>query len=130
MAEDKVPVNACVEIDNLIASSPDWRGAKLAEVRKIILEVDSEISEEWKWMGSPVWEKDGIICLGNIFKNKVQIVFRDGAALPDPDKVFNAGFGGKQWRTIDIFEGDQINEAGLKKLVRAAIEYNQNKKKK
>ena len=70
---------------------------------------------------------DGV---GNIFKNKVQIVFRDGAALKDPDKIFNAGLGGKQWRTIDIFEGDQINEAALKNLVREATIYNQSKPKK
>lgn len=99
-------------------------------MRNIILEADSEITEEWRWMGSPVWEKDGIICVGNIFKNKVQIVFREGAALPDPDKIFNAGFGGKQWRTIDIFEGDKIKEIALKNLVREAILYNQAKTKK
>ncbi len=128
MAKGETEANACTEIDKLIALHPDWRGKMLAKVRKIILEADSEILEQWKWMGSPVWEKSGIICVGNIFKNKVQIVFRDGAALEDPDKIFNAGFGGKQWRTIDIFEGDEINETALKNLVREAIIYNQAKK--
>jgi hypothetical protein len=81
-------------------------------------------------MGSPVWELDGIICVGNIFKDKVQIVFRDGAALSDPDKIFNAGLGGNKWRTIDVFEGDEIKEEPFKNLVQAAISFNQSKGKK
>lgn len=117
-------MNPYEEIDDLIAKHPDWRGDTLAKVRKLILEAESEITEEWKWMGSPAWEKGGIICVGNIFKNKVQIVFHNGAALADPDKVFNAGLGGKQWRTIDLFEGDKINETAFKNLVREAIKYN------
>ena len=115
------------EIDKYIALHPDWRGDTLSEIRKIILGAEPNIIEEWKWMGSPVWEKNGIICVGNIFKNKVQIVFRDGAALSDPDKLFNAELGGKQWRTIDVFEGDRVDEASLKTLVRSAISYNQSK---
>jgi hypothetical protein len=106
---------------------PDWRGDTLAGVRKIILGAEPGIVEEWKWMGSPVWEKSGIICVGNIFKNKVQIVFRDGAAVSDPEKVFNAGLGGKQWRSINIFEGDHIEESSLRTLVRDVIRYNQSK---
>lgn len=123
-------MNPSEEIDNLIAQHPDWRGATLAELRRTILEVDPEIVEEWKWMGSPVWELDGIICVGNIFKNKVQIVFMNGAALSDPDKVFNTGLAGNQRRGIDVFEGDHVDEGSLKTLVRAAIGHNQAKRKK
>ena len=118
------------EIDNLIEKNKDWRGATLAKIRKIVLEVDPKIVENWKYMGSPVWSRDGAICIGNIFKNKVQLVFSNGAELSDPDKLFNAGLGGKKWRYIDIYEGDQIKESSLKTLVRAAINYNQVKGKK
>ena len=81
-------------------------------------------------MGSPVWSRDGMIAVGNAHKDKVKLTFSHGASLPDPDKLFNAGFGGKVWRAIDILEGDRINEHALKDLVRAAIDYNQAKKKK
>jgi len=123
-------MNPSEEIDHLIAQHQDWRGAKLAMLRKTILEVDPEIIEEWKWMGSPVWSRNGIICVGNIFKNKVQLVFMNGAALSDPDKIFNAGLAGNQRRVIDVLEGDHIEEGPLKTLVRAAISYNQAKRKK
>lgn len=123
-------MNPSEEIDSLIAASPDWRGATLANLRRIILEVDPEIIEEWKWMGSPVWSLDGIICVGNIFKNRVKLVFQEGASLSDPDKLFNAGLAGKKWRAIDISEGECIDESSLKILVRAAIDYNQAKIKK
>lgn len=118
------------EIDNLIAKNQDWRGTMLSKLRKTILSVDPKIVEEWKYMGSPVWERDGAICVGNIFKNEVQLVFSNGAELNDPDKLFNAGLGGKKWRYIDVYEGDRIKEASLKTLVRAAISYNQVKEKK
>jgi hypothetical protein len=98
-------------------------------MRKTILEADREIVEEWKWMGSPVWSRDGIIAVGNAHKDKVKLTFSHGASLPDPDKLFNAGFGGKVWRAIDFSEGDKINECALKTLVRAAVEYNQIKLK-
>ena len=123
-------MNPSEEIDNLIAQNQDWRGAMLAKLRKTILEVDPEIIEEWKWMGSPVWELNGIICVGNIFKNQVQLVFMNGAALNDPDTLFNAGLEGNKRRTIAVYEGVHIEEASLKTLVRAAISYNQAKKKK
>jgi hypothetical protein len=123
-------VNPSEEIDNLIAQNQDWRGATLAKLRKTILEVDPEIIEEWKWMGSPVWELNGIICVGNIFKNQVQLVFMNGAALSDPDRLFNAGLEGNQRRAIEVYEGDHIEEGSLKTLVRAAISYNPAKKKK
>ena len=114
-------------IDQLIESLTDWRGTALASIRKTILEADPEIAEEWKWMGSPVWSRHGIIAVGNAHKEKVKLTFSHGASLPDPDKLFNAGFGGKVWRAIDIFEGDKIDEHSLKVLIRAAIEFNQAK---
>ncbi|MDQ1387203.1 MAG: hypothetical protein QOG55_127 [Acidobacteriaceae bacterium] len=123
-------MNPSERIDQLIAGLTDWRGKTLASVRKIILAADPEIIEEWKWMGSPVWSRDGMIAIGNAHKDKVKLTFSNGARLSDPDKLFNAGLGGNAWRAIDLFEGDKINERALKNLVRAAIEYNQSKLKK
>jgi hypothetical protein len=122
-------MNPSERIDELIAGLTDWRGKTLAGVRKSILEADREIVEEWKWMGSPVWSRDGMIAVGNAHKDKVKLTFSHGASLPDPDKLFNNGFGGKVWRAIDLFEGDKIHERALKNLVRAAIDYNQAKLK-
>lgn len=118
------------KIDQHIASVEDWRGKTLATVRKTILAADKNIVEEWKWMGSPVWECDGMIAVGNFHKGKVKLTFDYGAKLPDPDKQFNAGLEGNQRRAIDFFEGDKVNAPALKKLVKAAIEFNQAKKKK
>jgi hypothetical protein len=118
------------QIDQLIAATPDWRGKTLAQVRKTILAADPAIVEEWKWMGSPVWSRDGMIAVGNAHKDKVKLTFSHGASLPDPDKLFNNGFNGKVWRAIDLFEGDKIDETALKTLVRAAIAFNQSKPKK
>src|SRR5690606_40581325 len=81
--------------------------------------------EEWKWMGSPVWFRNGNIVVGNAHKNKVKLTFSQGAHLPDPEKLFNAGLDGKQWRAIDLFEGDRINKPALKRLIQAAILFNQ-----
>jgi hypothetical protein len=117
-------------IDQLIAKLADWRGKTFAAVRKSILGADREIVEEWKWMGSPVWSRDGMIAVGNAHKGKVKLTFAYGASLPDPDKLFNAGLEGNMRRAIDFLEGDRINERALKNLVRAAIDYNQAKKKK
>jgi hypothetical protein len=122
-------MNPSQRIDQLIAGLTDWRGKTLASLRKNILGADREIIEEWKWMGSPVWSRDGMIAVGNAHKDKVKLTFSHGASLPDPDKLFNAGLGGGQWRAIDFFEGDKINGPALKDLVRAAIDYNQNKLK-
>jgi len=118
-------MNPSEHIDQLIAKLTDWRGKTLARVRKTILEADREIIEEWKWMGSPVWSHDGIIAVGNAHKEKVKLTFSQGAKLPDPDQLFNAGLEGNQWRAIDLFEGDKIDERALKSLVRAAAAYNQ-----
>jgi hypothetical protein len=122
-------MNPSERIDQLIAGITDWRGKTLAGIRKSILEADREIIEEWKWMGSPVWSRDGIIAVGNAHKDKVKLTFAHGASLPDPDKLFNAGLEGKVWRAIDLFEGDKMNERALKTLVRAAVDYNQSKLK-
>jgi hypothetical protein len=117
-------------IDQLIAGITDWRGETFASVRKCILEADREIIEEWKWMGSPVWSRDGIIAVANAHKGKVKLTFMHGVSIPDPDKLFNAGLEGNARRAIDFFEQDKINERALKNLVLAAIDYNQRKRKK
>ena len=122
-------MNPSERIDQLIAGLTDWRGKILASIRKIILQADREIIEEWKWMGSPVWSHDGMIAVGNAHKDKVKLTFSHGASLPDPDKLFNAGLKGNAWRAIDVFEGDKINQPALKNLVRAAVAYNQIKLK-
>ena len=120
-----VSMNPSENIDELIARTTDWRGKTLASVRKAILAADNEIVEEWKWMGSPVWECCGIIVVGNAHKEKVKLTFAHGASLADADKLFNNGLGGKVWRAIDFLEGDKVNERALKDLVRAAIDFNQ-----
>src|ERR1700688_658518 len=122
-------MNPSERIDPMIAELTDWRGKTLAGVRKAILAADREIIEEWKWMGSPVWSRDGMIAVGNAHKEKVKLTFAHGANLPDPDKLFNAGLGGNMRRAIDLFEGDKIDERALKNLVRAAVDYNQTKLK-
>jgi hypothetical protein len=111
-------------IDNLVANLADWRGTTFANIRRIIHEADPEIVEEWKWMGTPVWSHDGIVCVANAFKDKVKVTFYDGAHLADPDKLFNNGLEGKQWRTIDIYKDDKINESSLKTLINAAVDHN------
>jgi hypothetical protein len=122
-------MNPSQRIDKLIADLTDWRGKTLARIRKSILEADREIIEEWKWMGSPVWSRDGMLAVGNAHKDKVKLTFSNGARLPDPERLFNAGLRGNAWRAIDLFEGDKINERALKNLVRAAVDYNQIKLK-
>ena len=123
-------MNPSDRIDEMIANLDDWRGKTFAGMRKAILAADPNIVEEWKWRGSPVWSRDGMIAVANAHKEKVKITFSHGASLPDPDKLFNAGLGGGTWRAIDFFEGDKINQRALKNLVRAAIDYNQAKLKK
>jgi hypothetical protein len=127
---NKDPANPSERIDQLIAELTDWRGKTFAGIRKIILETDEEIVEEWKWMGSPVWYRDGMIAVANAHKAKVKLTFANGASLADPDKLFNAGLEGNARRAIDFFEGDKVDARALKKLIRAAIDYNQSKLKK
>jgi hypothetical protein len=118
-------MNPSERIDQLIEQTADWRGKTLAGIRKSILAADPKIVEEWKWMGSPCWSRDGMIAVANAHKDKVKLTFSHGASLPDPDQLFNAGLGGNMWRAIDFFEGDKINARALETLVRAAVEYNQ-----
>ena len=111
-------------IDKYIADLTDWRGKMLANLRNIIHDADPEIIEEWKWMGTPSWSHDGLISVANAHKDKVKLTFSQGASLPDPDKLFNAGLEGNKWRAIDLHEGDRINECALRNIIRAAVAYN------
>ncbi|KFL54964.1 hypothetical protein JM78_07720 [Burkholderia pyrrocinia] len=117
-------------IDALIAGIADWRGPLFADLRQTILAADDGIVEEWKWMGSPVWSRDGMIAVANAHKGKVKLTFMHGAHLPDPGGLFNDGLDGNARRAIDFFEGDRIDKRALKNLVRAAIEYNRTHLKK
>jgi hypothetical protein len=117
-------------IDALIAGIADWRGKTFEQLRRTILDADDGIVEEWKWMGSPVWSCDGLIAVANAHKGKVKLTFMHGAQLPDPDRLFNAGLEGNARRAIDFLEGDRIDARALKRLVRAAIEYNRTHLKK
>jgi hypothetical protein len=118
------------QIDKLIADLPDWRGKTLAKLRRVVHEADPDIVEEWKWMGTPTFYRNGLVLLFNPHKDKVKLTFYEGASLPDPDKLFNAGLEGNKWRAIDFLEGDKVNERALKALVRAAVARNALKKKK
>jgi hypothetical protein len=118
------PVKASTRIDKLIADLGDWRGERLAEIRALIHEVDPEVIEEWKWMGSPVWSHEGMYALANAHKDKVKLTFHHGAQLSDPQSLFNAGLAGNKWRAIDFREGDEIDKTALKALLRAAVAYN------
>ncbi len=120
-------MNPSEQIDALIAGIDDWRGATFAKVRETILAADDRIVEEWKWMGSPVWERDGILAVADAHKGKVKLTVAYGAFLDDPKKLFNAGLEGNQRRAIDLFEGDTVDEPGLIALIRAAVAYNQAK---
>ncbi len=120
-------MNAGEAIDDLCARYPDWRGTTLSELRRIILEADPDIVEEWKYMGAPVWSLDGILCVGNIFKDSVKLGFMHGASLSDPDGLFNDELAGNQRRAIKFHEGDRIDEGPLKALVHEAIGYNRAK---
>ncbi len=130
MKRHETPMTPSEKIDRLIASITDWRGKTFAAVRKTILAADREIIEEWKWMGSPVWSRDGMIAVADAHKGKVKLTFAHGASLPDPDKLFNAGLEGNMRRAIDFLEGDKVNERALTNLIRAAIAYNHSRKKK
>jgi hypothetical protein len=111
-------------IDGRIRELDDWRGTTLARIRALIKEADPDVIEEWKWRGVPVWSHGGIICTGETYKNAVKMTFAKGAFLEDPKHLFNSSLEGNLRRAIDIHEGEKINEAALKKLVRAAVELN------
>jgi hypothetical protein len=111
-------------IDEKIRELGDWRGKMLAKVREIIHEADPEIVEEWKWMGTPVWSHGGIVCTGEMYKKVVKMTFAKGGALKDPSGLFNSSLDGNVRRAIDIHEGDKLDEAALKDLIRAAVALN------
>ncbi len=120
-----VPVeSASAFIDEKIKELGDWRGKTLAKVRTIIHRADPEILEEWKWRGTPVWSHGGIVCTGETYKTVVKMTFAKGAALQDPAGLFNSSLEGNVRRAIDIHEGDKIDEAALKDLIRAAVALN------
>ena len=115
-------------ITERIAELADWRGKTLARMRKLITQADPDVVEEWKWMGTPVWSHDGIICTGESYKNIIKLTFMKGATLKDPAHLFNSSLEGNARRAIDIHEGDAIDESAFKALVRQAVELNGAKK--
>jgi hypothetical protein len=121
--------SASAFIDEKIKELGDWRGKTLAKVRDIVHQADPDILEEWKWAkptspGTPVWSHGGILCTGETYKNVVKMTFAKGAALKDPSGLFNSSLDGNARRAIDIHEGDQVDEAALKDLIRAAVALN------
>jgi hypothetical protein len=116
--------SASAFIDAKINELGDWRGKMLAKVRSIIHKADPEIVEEWKWMGTPVWSHGGIVCTGETYKNAVKMTFANGAALQDPSGLFNSSLEGNVRRAIDFREGNKVDEAALKDLIRAAVALN------
>jgi len=124
-SDDTSPSQPASElISNKIAELGGWRGATLARMRKLIKEADPDVVEEWKWMGTPVWSHDGIICTGESYKSAVKLTFAKGASLMDPARLFNASLDGNMRRAIDIHEGEEVDETAFKALVREAIELN------
>jgi hypothetical protein len=116
-------------IDGRIAELDDWRGEMLAKLRKLIHDADPDVVEEWKWRGVPTFEHDGIICTGETYKQVVKLTFAKGASLDDPKGLFNSSLEGNVRRAIDFREGDKVNAAALKALVKAAVKLNESKKK-
>jgi hypothetical protein len=117
-------------ISKRIAELADWRGEALGRMRKLIREADAQVVEEWKWMGTPVWSHDGIICTGEAYKSVVKLTFAKGASLKDPARLFNASLEGNVRRAIDIREGERIDEGAFKALVREAVALNGSRKPK
>ena len=111
-------------ISKKIADLGDWRGDTLGMMRTLIREADPDVVEEWKWMGTPVWSHDGIICTGESYKNVVKLTFAKGASLKDPARLFNSSLDGNVRRAIDIHEGEVIDESAFKALVRQAVALN------
>ena len=117
-------------ISKKIAQLGDWRGETLGRMRKLIKEADPDVVEEWKWMGTPVWSHDGIICTGESYKNVVKLTFLKGASLKDPARLFNSSLDGNARRAIDIHEGEKVDESAFKALVRQAVTLNSSGKSK
>ena len=115
---------ASANITKRIQELGDWRGKTLAHVRQLIHDADPDIQEEWKWTGTPVWSHDGIVCTGESYKQVVKLTFARGASLKDPKKLFNSSLEGNTRRAIDLSEGEKINEAAFKQLIRAAVAAN------
>jgi hypothetical protein len=111
-------------IDKRIAELGDWRGKTLSRMRQLIREADPDVVEEWKWMGTPVWSHDGIICTGESYKSIVKLTFAKGASLKDPARLFNSSLDGNVRRAIDIREGDEVDAGAFKALIRAAAAFN------
>ena len=111
-------------ISKRIAGLGDWRGQTLSRMRKLIQEADPDAVEEWKWMGTPVWAHDGIICTGESYKKVVKLTFAKGASLKDPARLFNSSLDGNVRRAIDIHEGDEVDESAFKELIRQAVALN------
>jgi len=116
--------DASANITKRIEELGDWRGETLAHLRQLIHDADPDIVEEWKWMGTPVWSHDGIVCTGESYKQVVKLTFARGASIEDPKKLFNSSLEGNARRAIDVREGEKINEAAFKKLIRAAVAEN------
>lgn len=121
--DSKESITPSQRITNQISELSDWRGERLARLRKLILEAAPDITEEWKW-DTAVWSKAGLVCSAGAFKDHVKLNFFKGASLQDPKSLFNAGLDSKATRAIDISNGDKIDETALKELVRAAVAYN------
>jgi len=117
-------------ISKRIAELGDWRGGTLTRMRKLIKDADPDVVEEWKWMGTPVWSHDGIICTGESYKKAVKLTFAKGASLNDPDGLFNSSLDGNTRRAIDIHEGEEVEESAFKALVREAVALNSSGKSK
>src|SRR5688572_2361200 len=115
-------------ISRRIAELGDWRGKTLGRMRKLIKEADPDVEEEWKWMGTPIWSHDGIICTGESYKKAVKLTFAKGAFLKDPARLFNSSLEGNTRRAIDIHEGEEVDASAFKALVRAAIALNSSRK--
>ena len=111
-------------ISKRIADLDDWRGETLKRMRKLIKQADPDVVEEWKWMGTPVWSHDGILCTGETYKDKVKLTFAKGASLKDPARLFNSSLDGNTRRAIDILEGKDVDEAAFKTLIRQAVALN------
>ena len=123
-SKERPQESAPARIDELIANLDDWRGRRLAEIRGLIHDELPDVTETWKWMGSPVWEHHGILAVGNAHKAKVKLTFPQGAQLEDRHRLFNAGLGGKAWRAIDLYEADVLDGTAFRALIREAADHN------
>src|SRR5579871_1287369 len=121
---------AAKPISERIAELGDWRGKTLARMRRLIKQADPGVVEEWKWMGTPVWSHDGIVCTGESYKNVVKLTFAKGASLKDPARLFNSSLEGNVRRAIDIHEGEEVDESAFKTLIRQAVALNSSGKSK